>query len=869
MEAEPASLQTERAHTSGGWVAWRSISRWYWGAIGVIAVAALAQFFRAAPVTTPATVVSAALAPGVTLHLAYPREVRPVLRAADRAPLVLTLQGAGAITYTVALSTSAPLLLLDSGQQVVNPRAELAVNGCCQSSVIFYPQVSSEAWHWQPVEVSAYTAPAGALLPGIPTKSFTLYLEPVWLTWGRRVLLLFAELGLAVSVALALGGWAIERQRREEDQQVARNRERKDDERQQRQIETQRQEALWQSRLEHARKTGEHDLLAGVCELRALDRILSSDSKDAQRRTELDSALQFYRRSAADPSSLVVEACLEEIATRLQMGQTFTEDELSALTFLFDHADAEQGANQTRELVTLLSRRTDVTSPEDLLRATRDLHDKFEYSPAIRNLAIELIDEWWTKTTNDGVGADIDTTVLMPLAHLMSDPRLAHIPFTRRTHLYRLPTVTTYQYPWANPDTVAEIASHLRTMLKVDLRGFAEVLNTAWHPRLPSPGFIRQPHLLRFPVHEDADCAAHLLHAYLIATASAGLQQIDGQQINGALGQVAHTSTDENMGKAVVESFVPFSVAVALKIDAAPQHQLPLMQLKPVAHAVAEEWLALLACSPLFWGGLALSQRNMVAGLLQLVVRTQAELYYRLREHRQSNRCQQREASATGRQATPGRAHQNDDVITKKLAANIASYWRNVPSVDNVEIERLETWLALRPAYFTHTVVVALVHPAPATVALEEWWHAWFHLIYRLRTYNVIVHLLTAQMPAVSPIHRLAEDCTVPNVQLAALLDDAFGFSSSRFARRDIRPDGEGGCRIETISRLLDADSLDIADEVADALLNNAAGSPSRLLHMMHLILKQRVANLRAHETEFKLNHLDIMNVVQTYPKDR
>lgn len=107
------------------------------------------------------------------------------------------------------------------------------------------------------------------------------------------------------------------------------------------------------------------------------------------------------------------------------------------------------------------------------------------------------------------------------------------------------------------------------------------------------------------------------------------------------------------------------------------------------------------------------------------------------------------------------------------------------------------------------------------------------------------------------------------SVQLAALLDDAFGFRSARFGQRDIRHDSNDGCTIEAISRLLDDDSLDIADEVADALLNNADGSPSRLLHMMHLILKQRIANLQGHETEFKLSHLDIMNVVQTYPKDR
>lgn len=861
---EPASPEAEHADKSEGWLAWRRISRWYWGAIGVIALAALARFVQAAPVTTPATVVSTALTPDVALQIAYPRVVRPVLREADRAPLVVTLQGVSVISYTVALSTSEPLLFIDNQYKSVAPRTELAIDRCCQSSALFYPQASTDTWHLQSVEVSAYAAPSGAPLPTTPTLAFTLNLEPMWLTWGRRALLLFAELGLAVSVALALGGWAMEQQRRDKEQKVERQRERKEEERQRRQLEAQRQEALWRRRIEHAQKIGEHNLVAGVSELLSLSRTLGSNPEDVRRRTGLDTTLQSYRLGAADPNSLAVEECLEQIATHLHAGQTFSKDELNALGFLFDHDATKQDTSKVSELVAMLSHRDDAIRSNELLQAIRNLHYRFEYSPAIANLTVELILEWWTKTQADGVAGKIDQE-LKPFTHLMSDPRLARIPFTQRIHLYRLPIVASYQYPWANPDVVAAIASHLRGMLQVDLRGLAEAPATAWSPRLPSPGFVRQPHLLRFPVHDDADCAAHLLYAHLINTARAGLQRVDGASSGEGVGAAA----DDGAGKAAAESFVPFSVAVALKIDAAPQQELPVLQLKPVAHAIAEEWLTLLACSPLLWDGLKAAQRTILAALLQMVVRTQAELQYRLHQHRQCNRCQQPDVATDDRHPTPGLAHRSDDAVFKKLAANIASHWRASQPAAHVEIECLETWLTLRPSYFTHTVVVALVHPASTTAALAEWWRSWFHLAYRLRAHNVIVQLLTAQMPDVSPIHRLAEDCTVTKVQLAALLDDVFGFKSLRFSQRGMRNDGGAGCKIEAISRLLDDDSLDIVDEVTDALLNEAKGSPSRLLHMMHLILKHRIADPQGSETEFKLSHLDIMNVVQTYPKDR
>ena len=859
---EPASPKAKHADKSEGWLAWRRISRWYWGAIGVIALAALARFVQAAPVTTPTTVVSATLTPGVALQITYPRIVSPVLREADRAPLALTLQGAGVITYTVALSTSAPLLFTDSRQQVVDPRAELAVNGCCQSNVVFYPQANAEVWHLQPVEVSAYAAPPGAPLPTTPTLTFTLSLEPVWWTWGRRALMLFAELGLAVSVALALGGWAIEQQRRDEEQKVERQREQKEDERRRRQREAQSQEALWRSRIERAQKVGERNLLAGVSELLVLSRTLGSNPEDVRRRTELDTVLQSYRLGAAELNSLAVEQCLEEVAARLLARQTFSEDELRAITSLFDHDATEQAK--------MLSRRAETTTPDELLQAARKLHHRFSYSPAIANLAVELIREWWTKIQNDGATdkagkADKANEALEPLSHLLSDPRLACIPFTRRTHLYRLPTVTSYQYPWANPDDVAAIAQYVETMLRVDLRGFAEVPATAWEQRLPLPGFVRQPHVLKFPAHEDADCAAHLLRAHLIDAAHRGLQQKDGARFC----QDVDATTDDSKGTAPSESFAPFSVAVALKIDASLPQKLPILQLTPVAHAIAEEWLALLACSPQLWDGLKSAQRSMLAGLLQMAVRTQAELQYWLRQHRHATRCQQQDAAAADGPSTSGLVHQSDDAIMEKLAASITSHWHDAQPADNVAIERLETWLTLRPDYFTHTVVVALVHPAPVRVALAEWWRSWFYLADRLRAHNVIVHLLTAQTPDAPPLHRLAEDCTAPKVQLAKLLDDVFGYNSSRFLQHDRRDDGGDGCKIEAISRLLDDNSLDLVDELSDALLTKAAGSPSRLLHMMHLILKHRIADRRGNEAEFKLSHLDIMNVVQTYPKDR
>lgn len=863
----------EDTDKNGRRVAWFRFSGWYWGAIGVIVLAVVAQFLKSAPVTAPDTIVSAALAQGVTLQIAYPKDVRPVLREADRVPIALTLQGAGAITSTVALSSSVPLLYTDSSQQVVAPRAELSVKGCCQSSTVFYPQASSGAWYREPVEVNVYAAPLGAPLPDIPIRTFTFYLEPVWLTWGRRVLSLFAELGLAVSVALALGGWAIERQRILEEQNETRRRELREDERQRRQREVQNQETLWLSRIEHAHKTGGRDLLAGVSELIALAGTLDDSAEGDQRRVGLDTTLQSFRFSAADPNSLVVEQCLEHIATRLQTGQTFTEDELCTLTFLFDDGVAAQGTSEIRSLVEGLSSRNDETSPDDLLQTTINLQRKFEYSLAICNLAIELIAEWYARIRKDDASVNVDVE-LTPLAHLMSDPRLAHIPFSSRTHLYRLSTRIAYQYPWANPDDVANIASHLDPMLHVDSSRFAEVPTISgrprrpssalsWGPRLPSPGFVGQPHLLKFPVYEDADCAAHLLHAYLIDQANSGLQRIDGVQDKGAA-----ASSDEAAGKILPPDFVPFSVLVTLKLDTTVNEQQHLGQLKPLAYAIGEEWLALLACSPSLWSGLPLVQRSILAELLQLVVRTKTEIQYRLLHYRQNNRCQQQEAVTHERDSYRGIARLDDTAIIKKLAASISSHWQQASPADYLDLDRLETWLTLRPANFTHTVVVALVQPAHTTMSIVEWWQSWFHLASRLRTRNVIIHLLAIQLPVAPPLHRLIEDCAVPKAQLAELLDNAFGATRLEHEQHDKPNTGVDGCKIDTISRLLDVGSIDLVDDVTEALLYNAEGSPSRLLHMMYLVLKHRIASLQGDEKEFQLSHLDIVNVVQTYPKD-
>ncbi len=863
MENEPASPKPEDAPPTGGWSALHRISRWYWGAIGVIALAALAQFFQSAPVTTPATVVSATLAPGATLQIAYPRDVRPVLRPADKTPLALTLQGIGAVTYTVALSTSAPLLFTDSDQQSVDPRAELAVNSCCQSSALFYPQASSAAWHQQAVEVSAYAAPTGAPLPATPTLTFTLYLEPVWWTWGRRALALFTELGLAVSVALALGGWAMEQQRNAQQQRVAREREQRENEHQQRQREAQNQEALWQSQIEHAQRIGEHNLLAGVSELLALKRTLSSPENDP-RRTRLDTVLQGYRFIAADPDSLAVEQCLEHIATRLQAGQSFSQEELSALSYLFDPESTGDAVGEIATLVDVLSRRNASTGPEHLRQTAINLYDKFVYSLAIRNLTIELIREWYAKIQNDGVHEDIDA-VLTPIVHLMSDPRLAHIPFRLRTHLYRLPPVAAYRYPWANPDDIAVIAERLLTLLKVNLQDFAEAPANSWRPRLPSLGFIRQPRLLKFPVHEDADCGAHLLHAHLIATAADGLQRSDGAQEKSA-----GALSDEGAGKLLSIDFIPFPVFVPLTIDTTLSEQRSLEQLMPLVTAITEEWLALLACSPSLWAGLTLARRNTLATMLQMIVHTKAELQYRLHQHRQSYRCgQQVIANKISASAAPASERQRDDAIINKLTASITSLWQNASSLKIMDSERLGAWLTLRPDYFTHTVVVALMYPATITSASTDWWRAWLHLTDRLRIRNVVVHLLTSQLPEMPLLHRLAVDCTVSKVQLAKLLDEAFGYKSGSFAQDNMHAAGADGCKIDALSRLLDDDSFDLVDEVTDALLHRAAGSPSCLLHMMHLILKHRLANLQKDAAEFKLSHLDIMDIVQTYPKDQ
>lgn len=866
MEDESSSSPQENSDKQGGWTALLRMSRWYWGAIGVIVLAALAQFFQAAPTTLPATVASATLAPNATLIVAYPEEVRPVLREADRAPLVITLQGTGAFTYTVTLSTtgalsfSAPLIFMDSHQQTVAPRAELAVNGCCQSSVVFYLQATTGAWERKSVGVSVYAAPSSATMPGAPALDLTLDLEPVWWTWGRRALLVFADLGLAVAVALAFGGWALDRRQREEESSRERDQKREETERQKRQREARDETQLWQAHLERAKKTCEHDLLAGVTELRALESTLNDTAEHNRRRASLEILLQSYKVTTADPNSLAVERCLERIGARIKVRHAFTTDELEALTYLFDDTPTSEDTTGIDGLVTRLSTRNDATVPAELLQATQDLHHRFEYSLAIRDIAVEMIAAWYESIQKSLPPEEIDAA-LERSTHLLADPRLAHLPLSRRTHLYKLPVAPPHQYPWANPDRVAEITSHLRIMLDVDASKSAEVPPTSWSPRLPPAGFVRKPHILKFPVYEDAACAAHLLRARLINIALQALQKIDG-----APDRVAGTPLPESVQAASSGDFVPFPVPVILTLDTTETDR----QLKQVVFAVADAWIALLACSPSIWGGLLPADRLMLARLLHFFMRTDDELRYRLLQHRRSTQCRQEEPNSADRQAlTSGFVHQDHDAIIKKLAASIAVHAQDATTFGPVDANRLETWLTLRPAYFTHTVVVALANPALVTEMHPPSWMAWLHLTKRLQDNNVIVHLLAAQTPEAPLLQRVAEDCAIPREQLAALLDDAFGFWAFPSLRRDIPPDGVGGCKIEAISRLLDDDSLDINDEITDALLDKAGGSPSRLLHMMYLILKQRLATLQGDEPEFKLSYMDIVRVVQTYPKDR
>jgi hypothetical protein len=865
MEDKATPSTQANSDRQGDWTALRCISSWYWGAIGVIVLAGMAQFFQAAPTMMPATVASAVLAPGISLQVAYPETVRPVLREADKTPLALTLQGVGVITYTVALSSSTPLIFMDSRLQIVAPRAELAVNGCCQSSTLLYPQATTGVGWWTPITITVFAATASVATPGAPVLEFAVKLEPVWWTWGRRAILVFADLGLAVAIALAFSGWALDRKRREEEHQKERNQEQKEDEARKRQLEVRHQARLWQAQVEHAKKMCEHDLLAGVTALLALKGTLTDNPEHNRRRTALDTVLQSYTMTTTDPDSLAGERCLGRVAARIKTRHVFLETELDALDLLFHPTPAAEDATNIRPHVRALSSRGDVTSPEYLLQATMDMQHRFEYSPAIRDLTIEMIVEWYDRISKDnGQEIDIDGA-LAPLRYLLHDPRLAHIPFMRRTRLYDLPTVLPYQYAWANPDDIAAIASTLQIMLKIDLHTFAEVPSTLWRPRLPSAGFASQPRILKFPTHEDAECGAHLLHAHLITTALESFQAIDG-----AADQVAGTLLDEGAGKPLCAGFVPFSVPIFLTMDT-PQFDRPLLaQLTQLAYGVGEEWIALLACSPSIWGGLSTGQQAILARLLQFVTRTNAELQYRLLLYRQSNRCRHETAVAIdGKSSKPGFARQDNEAIIKKLVAGIVIHWQDAAPVVEVDANRMETWLTLRPAYFTHTVVVALINPTPKPEATASLWLSWFHLAKRLRERNVVVHLLAAQLPGVPLLQCVAEDCTVSVVQLAALLDDVFGFRSSRFSQRDMRDDGADGCRIEAISRLLDIDSFDIADEVTDALLDKAGGSPSRLLHMMHLILKNRLATTQANEPEFKLSHLDVMSVVQTYPKDR
>ncbi|HHW88973.1 MAG TPA: hypothetical protein GX400_22515 [Chloroflexi bacterium] len=789
MEAEPTSSQTERAHTPGGWVAWRSISRWYWGAISVIAVAALAQFFRAAPVTTPGTAVSATLAPGVTLQIAYPREVRPVLRPADESPLALTLQGAGTVTYTVALSASTPLLFTDSQQQVVNPRAELAVNGCCQSSVIFYPQASSKAWHWQPVEINAYVTASGAPPPGAPTLTFTLYLEPVWSTWGRRLLLLFAELGLAVSVALALGGWAIERQNRQQEQT---NREY-----------DRRQELYlrWEARLESARKLCVENLLTGMGQLLDIEEEIQ---KTPERDWKLDRWLQQVKDAQAiikaefvRPDSNQIEQCLEQITRRLESKQSLAANELDAIEHLFNDefstSDRDSGSLKAHLEALGKERDSDTT-----LKAASYLYNRFEYSPAVRNLVVTLIKEWYDSECEKN-SADIKGVSLGEFRYLLHDPRLFHIPSKIRTDLYRWPDLGSYLYPWANGSET----NKLRAML---WKTSISVGGNHDDPRLVKIDY-EYPHILQYPEAIDADCGSFLIYAQLHRESQAALQNEDRPKSPGR-----HSS-----------SFAPFPAFVDLgKASKFPTSAVQLFCLHSYVRAVSDSWIRLLACNLDLWSGLQKSQKEMLAGLLMFTSASESTLRYRLLEYFLNEQCRKRDLGATLSEF--GVLHRAEDEIRiSKLSNDIEKNYRSANLPNKPDEDVLTMWLSVRPPFLTHTVIIAL---AKHDLGLQFGANSLDDvdsLSRHLLRHRVIVHLAIAKLSDISQSWLSTRynllDCRCSNTQLNDVAKAVLGDDLS-----------------SVIAQILSEGDADKQEQAVEKILEASQGSPGRLCHNLYQI---------------------------------
>ena len=145
----------------------------------MVGLAMLAKLYQDAPQMPPRSSVATTLAPDVELRVTHPDRLGAPLRKADSVPLIVELLGSGAVTYTVALSSTPSMVYTDRLQEVVAPRVNLSLDPCCQPSAMLYPQAPpADGLWWQPLTVAVYADEAGAASLSVPRLDFVMQREP-------------------------------------------------------------------------------------------------------------------------------------------------------------------------------------------------------------------------------------------------------------------------------------------------------------------------------------------------------------------------------------------------------------------------------------------------------------------------------------------------------------------------------------------------------------------------------------------------------------------------------------------------------------------------------------------------------------------
>ena len=811
------------------------MSLWYWAAIVVVGLAMLAKLYQDAPQMPPRSSVATTLAPDVELRVTHPDRLGAPLRKADSVPLIVELLGSGAVTYTIALSSTPSIVYTDRLQEVVAPRVNLSLDPCCQASVVLYPQAPpADGLWWQPLTVAVYADEAGAASLSVPRLDFVMQREPAWWTCLRRLLLLFADLGLAVAVALAFAGWAFDQKKQRDEQQKW-----------EQQREEQHQQAVWQAQLAHVQQKCQHDLLDGVGELLTLRRKLVDDGQDESRRIEVERLLESFRALTESKDSLQHEQVIAKAVSRLKSRHALSEDELESVRYLIDRETLtpENADQSAKEAFRRLGDQAQGSDPDLALDSVGGLYRRFAYSLAIRDLTVVTIRQWYDRKhpSREEVNERLHL-----VRYLLHDPRLVDIPYSARSQLYRRSEPQQYRYSWARPCHLDAIALQLKEMLGNDVRPFHPVPPQRYLDLMPTSQPEQPPSVFWFPEHEDAEYGAHSLCKAFLDQQMDSLRDIDGQ-----LSQDSASST--------VPTFVPFPVIARLSSDLNGTEQSERAWLRQFAQALGEEWIKLLACNLLVWSGLSAQERNMLAALLYDTAGTREDLRHRFLN---ANRCQVAQLQPEkldGQQ--PDR-----EIIIGSLVRSIEQHAQSAGANPQPGPNRLDMWLTLRPPHMTHTVIVAVMPQYAGRQANPIWANATL-LVKRLQSYNVIVHLLATQKPPRGFSSLAVEEMTLSELQLAKVFDSAFGYREVKTKQAGTVESATGPCKIASLNRLLDDGFSDISADFADALLRTANGSPSRLFHIMYDVFVNHFIDSSDGSYGSKVAPSELMWVLQAYKK--